>query len=277
MIDLGPIGINLDVSPDDRYLDEAAELETLGYSTIWLAGGQLDRLDRVRSVMRATRTVPVATGIIAPDVYAAPAVVALYTEVEDADPGRFVVGLGGRQGPRSLAALDRYLDELDAAQPPVPAARRLLAALGPRKLDIARDRNAGAVTLLVTPESTVEARHRLGHQAVLVVHQMVVLDGDADRARQTARGPLRFLSGVPGYRASFVRMGFAEADIDTLSDGLVDRLVAWGDEDALVARVAQQQAAGADQVSISVIHEGDQPGPAEVGRRLAGRLVPAEV
>jgi hypothetical protein len=31
----------------DVYLDEAAELERLGYSAIWLPGGQIDNLGRL--------------------------------------------------------------------------------------------------------------------------------------------------------------------------------------------------------------------------------------
>jgi len=133
----------------------------------------------------------------------------------------------GAPGSRPDSPLNEYLDQLDRAEPPVPAGRRLLAALGPRKLDIARDRSAGAVLLLVTPGYTHAARDILGGQSTLVISQLLALDSDAGRAREAARGPLRFLSGVGGYRASWARMGFTGADIDSLSDELVDQLVAW--------------------------------------------------
>ena len=59
---LGPVGMALNVSADDTYLKEAAELEELGYSTIWLPGGQIDRLDRIAAIIQATTSVPVASG-----------------------------------------------------------------------------------------------------------------------------------------------------------------------------------------------------------------------
>jgi probable F420-dependent oxidoreductase len=268
---LGPVGIALNVSADDTYLDEAAELEELGYATIWLPGGQIDSLDRIAQIAAATTTVPVASAIISPDVYPPGAVLKLYAQLEASAPGRFLAGLGGPQQPRSLQALNDYLDELDRAEPPVPARRRILAALGPRKLELARDRFAGAIALLVTPGYTSTARRILGDRSTLVIDQMVVLSTDAARAREAARRPLRFLSGVAGYRASFARMGFSDADIADLSDRLVDELVTWGDAGTIAARIGEHQQAGADQVVLTILDAGDHPGHMEAARQLAGR------
>jgi probable F420-dependent oxidoreductase len=197
----------------------------------------------------------------------------LYAELQASAPDRFVVGLGGPQKPRPLRALNDYLDKLDQGDPPVPAHRRILAALGPPKLELARDRSAGAIPLLVTPAYTSAARRILGDQSTLIIDQMLVLDTDAKRARETARTPLRFLSGISGYRANFARMGFTDTDIADLSDRLVDELVTWGDADTLAARINEHLDAGADQVALTVRNEGDQPGPMEVARQLAGRLL----
>ena len=271
-LDLGPIGIALNVSADDGHLAEAAELEELGYATIWLPGGQIDSLDRIAQIAGATTTIRVASGIISLDVYEPGAVIQLYADLQASAPGRFVVGLGGPQKPRPLAALNDYLDQLDQAEPPVPAGRRILAALGPRKLELARDRAAGAIALLVTPAYTAAARRVLGDQSTLVIDQMLVLGTAATRAREIARRPLRFLSGVSGYRANFARMGFTDDDIADLSDRLVDELVTWGDADAIIARINEHRQAGADQVVLTILNEGDQPAPIEVARQLAGRL-----
>jgi probable F420-dependent oxidoreductase len=269
---LGPVGMALNVSADDTYLREAAELEELGYSTIWLPGGQIDRLDRIAAIIRATTSVPVASGIIPVDVYQPAAVRQLYAELQAGAPDRFVAGLGGPQRPRPLGPLSDYLDELDRGDPPVPAGRRILAALGPRKLELARDRAAGAVPLLVTPAYTRQARRILGPGSTLVISQMLVLDTDAARAREAARRPLGFLSGIRGYRANFTRMGFADSDIAGLSDRIVDDLVVWGSADAVIARVGEHLDAGADQVALTVLNTGGQPGPIEVARALAGRF-----
>jgi probable F420-dependent oxidoreductase len=271
-LDLGPVGMTAQVSADGSHLDEAAALEKLGYSAIWLRGGQIDSLDRIAEVVRATTAVPVIPGIIPADVYPPGEVTRLYAELQASAPGRFIAGLGGPQVPRPLRPLNDYLDQLDRGEPPVPASRRILAAIGPRKLEIARDRAAGAVLLLVTPDYTSTARRILGDRATLVISQMVVLQTDPDRAREAARGPLRFLSGVAGYRASFTRMGFADSDVDGLSDELVDRLVAWGTADAITARVSEYRQAGADHVALTVLDDGDQPAT-DAARQLARGLL----
>jgi probable F420-dependent oxidoreductase len=153
----------------------------------------------------------------------------------------------------------------------VPPSRRILAALGPRKLELARERAAGAVLLLVTPDYTRTARGILGTQGTLVVSQLVVLQTDAARAREAARGPLRFLSGVAGYRASFTRMGFTASDIDGLSNELVDRLVAWGSAGTIAARINEYLQAGADHVVLTVLDNGDRSATGSA-RQLARRL-----
>lgn len=149
---------------------------------------------------------------------------------------------------------------MDRADPPVPAHRRILAALGPRKLELSRDRAAGAIPLMVSPDYTADARRILGAESVLAINQMIVLDSDGPRARELSRTTLRVLVQVPGYRASFSRMGLSDNDIDELSDHLVDSLVSWGDPETVAARVRQHQAAGADHVVISRMRGEGAPG-----------------
>jgi probable F420-dependent oxidoreductase len=266
-LDLGSFGVLIDVSADGAHRTEAAELEALGFGTIWLPGGQIDRLDRLAEIAAATRSARVGSAIIPAGVYEPGAVSQLYAELEASAPGRFVAGLGGPHGPRPIPALNDYLDRLD-----VPASRLILAALGPRKLELARDRAAGAILLLVTPAYVRTARALLGDQATLVIDLIVVLDTHAGRARETARAPLRFLSGVPGYRASFSRMGFADAEVEALSDRLVDELVIWGDPATVAARLREFRDAGADHIALHVRHEAGQPAPLAAARQLAPAL-----
>ncbi len=265
----GRIGISVDVSDADTYLDDAVKIENLGYSTIWLPGGQLDRLERLSDLLAATRTIQIAAGIIPVDVYDPTRVTEFYAKADRRAPGRLLVGLGGPQQPKPLAGLTDYLDRLEAEANPIPRDRRILAALGPRKLELARDRSAGAITLLVTPDSTSKSRVILGERPTLIVDQLVVLDRDPPRARETARRPLTFLSTVAGYPASFARMGFSDTEIADLSDRLVDELVAWGDPRTIAARVCEQLEAGADQVVLGVLTGAGQPGPLDVARELA--------
>lgn len=253
------IGIALNVAEDASHLDAARRIEALGYSAIWISGGQLSTLDLIPSLIRATRSLRVGTAIIPPRVYAAEQVATTFAAAEADDPGRFVVGLGGSQGPNALAALGDYLDRLDSAVPPVPADRRILAALGPRKLALARERFAGAITLLVTPEYTAWARKILGPDARLIVDELVAVDPDLARGRASARERLEFLSRVPGYAANFARMGFGADEVAGLSDRLVDAVTALGDVEAVTARVERQLAAGADEIMLSAIGPNADP------------------
>lgn len=269
-LDVGQISVTLSGGSWDAQLGAAAELEDLGYSTIWVAGGQIKSLDRIADVIRATRQVPVATGIIPVGGYPSEAVAKAYAEIEEAHPGRFIAGLGGAHGPKPLQEIGDYLDRLDT----VPQARRVLSALGPRMLELARDRTAGALPLLVTPGYVARARELLGEDSSLVIMQYVVLESDPAKARQIARGPLGFLSGVGGYAAHFRRMGFADEEIADLGDRLVDALVSWGDLDKIASEVSTILAAGADQVAVTVLSPGDPDAvPIAEWRQLAKTLI----
>ena len=271
-MDIRPFGFAVEREPDDAHLIAAADIEKLGFTTLWMAGGQLDRLERLDDLIRMTERAVVASSIISPDVYDAQAVLALYQRVEAASPGRLLVGLGAPQRPRALAALAEYLDRLDAAEHPVPQGRRILAAIGPHKLDAARDRFAGAVPILVTPTYTSMARQRLGPDRVLAVGQFSVLDENPATARETVRTPLRFLMTVRGYADSARRLGFTKTDIDTLSDRLVDALVTWGSPADIAAKANEHRAAGADHIQLTILHSGDQPASTEAARQLAPLL-----
>lgn len=276
-LQLGSIGVIVGRPGDgDVFLAAAGELAELGYSTIWLAGPQIQNLGQIGNVVRATRNVQVASGIISVDRFDPAAVVAAHAELDAEHPGRFIVGLGGAHGPTPLRMLAGYLDALDTVPPTVPAAARILAALGTRMLHLARDRAAGAYPLLVTPGYTAQARSLLGQDAVLVVGQFVILEPDPGQARARARGSLQMMTARGGgYAANLRRMGFAEDEIAALSDRLVDAVVAWGDLDAVAARVSEHLRAGADQVALSVVSAGP-PGtlPAEQWRQLANALIP---
>ena len=255
---------------DPKSFASAAELEHLGFSTLWIVGGQLDRLDRLTELIDATERALVGSAIIPPDVYDAATVSAFYHRVESSKPGRLLVGVGSPHSERPLAALARYTDQLDADE--VPLERRMLAAFGPRALDVARDRFGGAMPALLTPDYVASARDRLGSDRILSVGLYAVLDRDADAARATARGPLEFLSTLPAYVKSLRRQGFSESSVAGLSDGLVDALVAWGGPDDVAARADLLRAAGADHVHFTVLHDAHQPAGLDAARLLAPAL-----
>jgi probable F420-dependent oxidoreductase len=268
-IDLGRVGAMLALDGDDLGRD-ARRLEELGFSTLWLPGGPLQGLEQIADIVRATKAVTVASGIIPVDRFPAPDVLALWEELQATHPGRFVVGLGGAHGARPLATLDAYLDAVD---PAVPPERRVLSAMGPKMLDLARRRTAGAFPVLFTPDATAEARAQLGDDTTLAVLQLVVLDDDPARAREIARVPLGFLRQGPGYQKSFRRMGFSDDEIGGLADRLVDGVVAWGGPEAIADHVARQLAAGADHVAVSLTTASSTPFPDAQWAALAEALM----
>jgi probable F420-dependent oxidoreductase len=156
---------------------------------------------------------------------------------------------------RPLERMRQYLDRMDLAAASLTPNRavfpRVLAALRPRMLELARDRAAGAHTYFVPPGHTRRARQILGPDRLLIPEQAVFVSTDPDRARTVAREHTRFYLRLPNYVNNLRQLGFGDEDFaDGGSDALVDAIVAWGDVDAIAARVRAHQEAGADHVLI---------------------------
>jgi probable F420-dependent oxidoreductase len=261
--------------------EAAAELEQVGYATIWVPGREHADLEaRLRLLLSATERITVATGIVSIWTHPAEATAALQARLSSEFPGRFLLGLGVSHAPavgdryrKPLTEMTRYLETLDAADPPVPRSERVLAALAPRMLMLARERARGSHPYLVTPEHTRTAREALGPDALLAPEQTVVLEEAADAARAIARQWLARYLQLPNYADNWVRTGFDRADIENGgSDRLVDALVAWGDVEAIGTKIAAQRAAGADHVAIQVVTSDPAQLPREQWRRLADAL-----
>jgi probable F420-dependent oxidoreductase len=213
-----------------------------------------------RTVLNATSRITVATGILSIWEHEAAEVAAQRAEVQKAHPGRLLLGLGVSHShftdryTQPYTAMRTYLDALDTAAVPVPVDARVLAALGPRMLRLARDRSAGAHPYLVTAEHTAQAREILGPDVLLAPELKVVLDTDLDRARNAARDYLAYYLPMPNYTGNLLRLGFTADDFrDGGSDRLVDALFAIGDTDAVVARATAFLTAGADHLALQVI------------------------
>ncbi|MFF4753129.1 LLM class F420-dependent oxidoreductase [Streptomyces sp. NPDC002514] len=237
----------------------AAELEQLGFGAVWLGGNSAAR--HSLPLLEATSRLVVGTSIQSIWDYGAETSAAAFAEVEAAHPGRFLLGLGvsharrAEQYRRPYSALVEYLDALDAAG--VPAGRRVVAALGPRSLDLARERTAGAIPYLVTPEHTAQARRILGEEPLLAPEFKVVLETDPDRARALARDSLAMYLTLPNYTNNFLRLGFTEDDLAAGgSDHLIDALFAWGDDARIRDRIDAFHQAGADHVVLQVVTDG---------------------
>jgi probable F420-dependent oxidoreductase len=289
-VELGRVGIwssELRAHADTALVAEtAAELEELGYSALFVPGGAGgDVLERCELVLRATNRATVATGILNVWMHDPADVARERARLDGEHPGRFWLGLGISHAPlidrkepglyrKPLSKMREYLDQLDAAEPPVPPDARFLAALGPKMLELARDRTSGAHPYFVPVGHTAYARAILGPDRLLAPEQAVLLETDAKRARELARLHVSRYLELPNYTNNLLRHGFTGADLaDGGSDRLVDAIVAWGDEQDIAARVGAHLNAGADHVCIQVVGvQGGEP-PREQWRRLAPALL----
>ncbi len=204
------------------------------------------------NLLAATKRTTIATGILNLWMHTPSDVAASYAELTTAHGDRFLLGIGVSHAPlidagspgryrKPLAATASFLDGLDAAPQPVPAERRVLAALGPKMLSLSARRAAGAHPYLVTPEHTASARGTLGDGPLLLPEQTVILTERADEAHAIGTDWLRAYLALPNYANNLLRSGFSEDDLTQVSDRLFDGIIAWGDEEAILRRVSEHR------------------------------------
>ncbi|MFF2659705.1 TIGR03620 family F420-dependent LLM class oxidoreductase [Kitasatospora sp. NPDC058032] len=295
---LGKVGIwtfAFDAQPAGRVREAAAEIEELGYGAIWFgeAFGR-ESAGQAWLLLSATRRITVASGI-ANIAFRDPIATATASRaLGEAFPGRYLLGLGGHRVDdtvhkldgypipargRAVATMTAYLDAMDAvpAHSPVPdpAPHRVLAALGPRMLQLAAERTWGAHPYFVPVEHTRRARELMGPDAFLGVEQAVVLDTDPARARELATAHVAaYVSMAAHQEANVRRFGFGDEDIvGGPSRRLVDAIVAHGDADAIRRRVREHLDVGADHVCIQVFTADPTALPDREWRELAPALL----
>jgi probable F420-dependent oxidoreductase len=292
-IQLGRVGIwtrQLEDQPAAKAQEAARELEELGYGALWFgeAFGR-DALVNSGLLLAATQRMVVATGIA--NIYArdAMAMACGQKTLAEAYPNRFLLGLGvshiplveqlrGHVYDKPVATMRAYLDLMDKAPygsvPPATMPVRVLAALGPKMVELSGERADGAHPYNVNPEHTAEARRILGPKPYLCPEQAVVLEADAEKARGIGRAFLGFYLTLPNYANNLLRLGFNEGDFkDGGSNKLIDAIVAWGDLDAIRKRIGEHHAAGADHVCIQVLTKDPKALPMPEWRELAAALL----
>ncbi|HEY7051381.1 MAG TPA: LLM class F420-dependent oxidoreductase [Mycobacterium sp.] len=258
-IDLGRFGsFGRGVTPE-----QAKDIEELGYGAIWVGGSPPAELDWVEPILEKTSTLKVATGIVNIWTAAPDPVAESFHRIENSYPGRFLLGIGvghpeaHTEYRKPLDALTEYLDKLDEYG--VPKNRRVVAALGPRVLELSAQRAAGAHPYLTTPEHTRRARELIGSSAFLAPEHKVILTTDADKARAVGRKALAVYLNLTNYVSNFKRLGFTDDDVRAPgSDTLVDALVAYGTRDEIANRLGEHIEAGANHVPIQVLGNQDR-------------------
>jgi probable F420-dependent oxidoreductase len=153
-----------------------------------------------------------------------------------------------------------FLDGLDAAPDPPPREERCLAALGPKMLDLAGERTAGAHTYFVPVEHTRSARERLGPGKLIATEVACVVEDDAARAKAVAREYATLYLGLSNYTRNLLDFGFAEDDFaDGGSDRLLDAIVPQGSAEEIADVVRAHLDAGADHVCVQPLGEEGVP------------------
>ena len=263
--------------------EAAAELEELGYTALWIpdVGGAV--FDAVENLLTATTHTVIATGILNLWMHTPVDVAASYARLTTAHGDRFLLGIGVSHAPlidagepgryrKPLAATASFLDGIDATDQPVPVDRRVLAALGPKMLSLAAHRAGGAHPYLVTPDHTHQDRAALGDGPLLLPEQTVILTDDGDEARKIGTDWLRAYLALPNYANNLLRSGFSPDDLAQVSDRLFDAIIAWGDEEAIMRRVSEHFAAGADHVCLQALSADPTAFPRDQWRRIAAAI-----
>jgi probable F420-dependent oxidoreductase len=293
---LGRVGIwtaSLDAMPPAAAGQIAAELEAQGWGALW-SGEAYGReaFTQAGLLLAATRRMRVATGIA--NIWARDAVAANAASrtLAAAYGRRFVLGLGVSHRPlvervrggsyaKPVSAMRDYLTAMAgatfyAAEAGEPGPPVLVAALGPRMLQVSRELADGSHPYLVTPAQTAAVRTALGPDKIVAVEMGAVLTSDRETALRRAHAHLEIYTGLPNYRNNWLRGGFDETDlIRGGSDRLAEALIAWGDEAAILRRVREHLDAGADHVCVQVLMESPFDVPTEPWRELAPALVGA--
>ena len=267
-MELGRFGIwssPLRRGDESSALTAIREIESLGFRTAWMPGGEAGLGRRVQSLLGAASTLTLAIGIVNIWFHSAAEVLDVHHAAGELGGDRLLSGVGVGHAPlvdrempgryqHPIASMSVYLDELDSGPHPIPRAQRIIGALGPRMMRLAGERTAGAHPYLVTPGHTRWAREVMGPDAWLAPELHVVVDRDAGRARALGRQYMAVYLELPNYIANFHRMGFTDADFENGgSDRMIDELVAWGDADTVLARAQEHLDAGADHVALQVL------------------------
>ncbi len=291
-MDIGRVGIwtfSLELQPAAKAQEAAAEIEALGFGAIWIpeAMGR-EAFTNSAVLLAGTGRIVIATGIANMWARDAMAMAAAHKTLTEAYPDRFLLGIGVSHAPlvglrghnydKPLSAMRAYLDAMDNAPflsvPPATEPVRVIAALAPKMLKLAAERAAGSHPYFVPPEHTAFARKIMGQGPLLAPEQAVVLETDPTKAREVARAHMATYLGLPNYVNNLKRLGFSDDDIaNGGSDRLVDAIVAWGNVDAVVARVRAHHDAGADHVGVQVLDPDPRALPMQQWRQLAPALL----
>lgn len=290
-VSLGPYGVWLgglehlaDPAADERVA--LSQLDSLpAYGSVWTGEGLVgkDIVAQLGIWLAATNRLVVGAGIANVWARCAEAAQAAGATLAEAYPGRFIHGIGighpfqaahvGANYDSPLAVMRDYLTRMDAeaarSQVGAPPFPRVIAAVGPRMLELAAQQADGAHPYFVPVEHTEDARRRLGPEPLLIPEQSVLVDPDPS-ALEAYRASLAIGAQIPPYRANLPRFGLTDHDLDTANDRFLNTVGVAGSPETVADRILAHLRAGADHVLISVF--GDLKSVVQQLERLAPAL-----
>jgi probable F420-dependent oxidoreductase len=265
---------------EEQYGEAARLAEQLGYGALWFGGSP--RLPKLRPMLEATDQIVIATGIVNIWQYEPAALADEFAALDAEFPGRVLLGIGighpeaTQEYEKPLTKTRHFLDGIAAAAQPVPRDRMVLAALGPKMLDLSFERTLGTHPYFTPPAHTRFARERLGASALVAPEQAIVIDhGDSDAALRVARSYAEVYLTLTNYTNNLKRFGYTDQSIaDGGTRELIDELVPQGSAEQLAASVHAHLDAGADHVCVQALQPDGVTGvPADDWRALAAALI----
>lgn len=278
-MELGELGVwyAADKLTPAQWIDFVHTVEQLGYDTQWYSEAMGFESMALGGFL-LSHTTRLKFGSSIANIYARDAMASRngMTTLNRVSNDRYILGLGvshiplverfrGHQYGKPVATMRSYLEQMRAEQANANDWPVVIAALGPRMLELAAELTRGAIPYNVTPEHTAKARAILGPDKWLAVEQKVCLEPDAAVALELARAELSRYMVLPNYRNNWLRQGFTEADLhDGGSERFLKAMVVWGDVETIQTRLREHVDAGATQVCIQPVHP-----PGDVARAKA--------
>lgn len=255
--------------------EAARTAEKAGFTAFWLGGSP--RLEQLRPLLEASEKLVVGSSVVNIWTYEPADLAREFAALEADFPGRVCVGIGvghpeaTSDYKRPLSSLEAFLDEIDAGAEPIPADRRIIAALGPKMLAMSARRSLGTIPYFTSVEHTRFARQTVGPEALVIPELACVVDEDVERARATARAYAKLYLRLSNYTKALLEHGFERADIeDGGSDRLIDHVIPHGTPADIAAAARAHVEAGADHVALQAL--GGKGVPADDWRALAAAL-----
>lgn len=277
---LGPVGFHLPYigqipRPHMATQQNAVvKLEQAGYRTAWAGegvGGK-DIFTEVSVLLAATEQMSFGTGVA--NMWARPAETASGAArlIEEAFPGRFVLGMGagypfqaemlGEQYTKPLGRLRSYVERIKSSDRVKPGYATIIAANGPKAIAASAEIADGAHPTVVSPEFTALARESLGPDKLLAVGLTIFPDKDEARAKASAQQMFAAVMSTPDspYLRNLIRCGYPEDEVMSGSERVLNSVLAYGSANAIADKIHEHLEAGADHVVLSPVSESYESG-----------------